>query len=239
MRAQRVPRLNNELFEMKNLVLVLSIRMYAHLLLSVLLSPLLVTSVLAQDAASLASQCHQLADREQRLACYDEATEYVPSAAEPTEITVQEELLGTQWRISQETSSLDDRTDVWLSVRSSNSEPNQIGRPERATLWVRCMRNSTNVFVAFNDYTSDNQSVRYRLDDGPLRSIWMVHMQGGEGIGIWSGGQAIPFIKQLFGHSEAVIGYASYSNQSLEFRFDISGLKSRIEPLATSCEWTP
>ncbi|RUS58950.1 hypothetical protein EGN72_18790 [Pseudorhodobacter sp. E13] len=181
--------------------------------------------------------CHAIKVEKERLDCYDKQTEY--EAPEKEEVSEVSAATGQQWRKSEESSSLDGRTDVWLSVDSKNSQPNQIGNPEKSTLWVRCMNNSTNLFITFNNYTPDNQNVRYKLDDSPVRKVWMVHMQGGEGIGIWSGNSAIPFIKKMFDAEDMVVAYESYSNSNLEFSFDISGLRARIDSLAESCKWKP
>lgn len=192
----------------------------------------------------LKEACHALSLGEERLSCYDDATGYEPTAEEPnTPVTAQEvEPIvddGEQWRFTNEKSALDGREDVWLSVTSQNTQPNQIGQTSRATFWVRCMQNKTNAFVLFNTYTSDDQTVRYRFDEESVKSIWMETMTGGEGIGVWSGGRAIPFIKDIFGKNELIIGYSSYSNNNLEFTFDVSGLRARIEPLAENCQWQP
>lgn len=203
---------------------------------AVLACGLAVTLAGAAWSAEGVAACHAVAEDEARLACYDHQTGYTAPEPEPAP---PENAGGEQWQLSQETSNLDSRKDVWLHVSSDNTQPNQIGRPEHARLWVRCMNNSTNVFVTFNDYTPDNQNVRYKLDDGPVRKKWMVHMQGGEGVGLWSGKSAIPLAKELFDQKKLVVAYNSYNNFNLEFVFDVSGLRARIDPLAQSCGWTP
>ena len=97
--------------------------------------------------------CHAIKTDSDRLACYDQQTGFLVSEKEP----VKEASTGQQWHKSEENSSLDGRTDVWLSVDSKNSQPNQIGSPEKARLWVRCMNNSTNLFITFNDYTRQSK----------------------------------------------------------------------------------
>lgn len=191
------------------------------------------------NADQVANTCHVFDDAGTRLACYDSQTSYEPKETQEAAATTPAKSPGSQWREAAETSALDGRKDVWLSVDSKNTQPNQIGSPEHARIWVRCMQNSTNFFVTFNDFTSDNQNVRFKIDEGSVQRIWMVHMRGGDGIGIWSGGKAIPFVKNLFDASDLTIAYKSFSNNNLEFDFDISGLRERIDPLANSCEWKP
>lgn len=182
------------------------------------------------------ADCHALEDSGDRLKCYDNTTGFV-ALIEPVATSVVPD--GSQWFLETETSALDGRTDVWLRVTSQNTQPNQIGRATRAHFWVRCMQNRTNAFITFESYTSRNQQVRYKLDDKPIQSVWMETMDGGRGIGLWSGNRAIPFVRELFGASELVMAYASYSDRNLEFTFDISGLRDQIAPLSDSCSWSP
>lgn len=190
------------------------------------------------------TNCHGISGDATRLLCYDNMTGYEPeemdqpAAIAPAEEAIPTEARGAQWRYSEERSALDNRKDVWLSVTSRNTEGNSIGTPTRAWLWVRCMNNRTNVFIGFNRYTSDSQNVRYRFDDGPIQNQWMDPLRGGEGIGIWSGGRAIPFIRQMFGKEELVVAYDTFSGP-VEFVFDVAGLRARVDPLANACEWSP
>jgi len=195
----------------------------------------------AMAAAEDANGCHGLAGAAERLACYDLQTGYAADAAPAEAATADAPAAAPagSWRVAAEESALDGRKDVWLSVTSDNSQPNQIGSPERATLWVRCMGNTTAAFVAFNDYTSDDQTVKYRLDEDGVKSVWMQTMNGGEGIGLWSGKAAIPFIKGLLDKEKLVVAYKSYSNHNLEFVFPVTGLGEQVGDLAAACGWAP
>lgn len=204
----------------------------------VLFSPQRLT---AQDV----NPCHDTFDPDVRLKCYDSLSGYESKNEVETEANVENPeqkktagSIGKQWRLSEESSALDGRSDVWLSVQSKNTEGNAIGSPIRATLWVRCMQNSTNFFVGFDRYTTDDQTVRYRLDENGVKKQWMETMRGGDGIGVWSGRRAIPIIKSIFGKERMVLGYNTYTG-AVEFTFDVSGLRNRIDPLAKACSWSP
>jgi type VI secretion system protein VasI len=178
--------------------------------------------------------------------CYDKSTGYTKPAAQaspsadsaPAIISGIEEQEGKQWVLSTEKSALHDREDVFLVVRSTNMEGNQIGSPERASLWLACKENITNVVIGFSRYTADDQTVAYKLDAGSVQEQWMEIARGGEGIGLWSGSRAIPFIKQMLDKATLIVGYDTYSG-SVEFTFNVSGLNSQIGPLATACGWEP
>lgn len=190
--------------------------------------------------------CHSETSSEARLACYDEVTSYqsnidTTANSEQSNAAINEEPSppeGDQWQFTNESSALDNRTDVWLNVQSANTEGNAIGSPIKATLWIRCMENKTNVLIGFDRYTTDDQNVKFKLDDGSVDSQWMETMRGGDGIGIWSGSRAIPFIKGMFNKEMLVIAYKTYTGP-VEFTFDVSGLRNRITPLAEACQWSP
>lgn len=217
---------------------------------SLMLTPIS-SLTLAEEGASLET-CLDIQSDAARLQCYDsvagfqtDATDSTPQFAFPKnslttdqEADGPDETQGDQWREAQKESALDGRKDVWLSVKSKNSQPNVVGSPERAILWVRCMENTTNIFVTFERYTSENQNVRYRIDQQPVQSKWMQTMRGGEGIGLWSGSSAIAFARELFNHNDFVVSYDTYTGP-VEFEFDISGLRDRISSLARSCQWDP
>ncbi len=202
------------------------------------------SGLLAED--TLLEKCHTISTDDVRLTCYDNASGYLKSTpdqpdeivTEATSVVPDEKLDGKQWQYTDETSALDSRKDVWLSLISNNTEGNSIGSPIRATLWVRCMQNKTNLLIGFDRYTTDNQNIKYKLDDGPVQKQWMETMNGGDGIGIWSGSRAIPFIKKMFSKDNLVVSYNTYTGP-VEFSFDISGLRERIDPLATACQWKP
>lgn len=203
-----------------------------------------------------ARKCSALEGADLRMTCYDAVFRGAGKAIIPTEeqgaisdssteqsaeqvIDLRNETSpGQQWHFRAKESALDGRKDVWLSISSENTQPNQIGSAEHATLWVRCMDNTTAALIGFNSYVSSGQNVRFRVDKEAVRKIRMEPMAGGDGIGIWSGSRSIPFIKYLFDKSKLVISFDTYSSQGVEFSFDVSGLRERIDPLAAACRWT-
>jgi len=181
--------------------------------------------------------CHSIGEDASRLACYDRETNFSKAEAAPVAAPAKPGPDGKQWNVQIEGSAIDDRKDVYLRVMSDKPEGTGYGNTSHAFFYMRCMKNSTSSFITFSSYTSDGQSVKYRLDDGPMQKVWMEPPAGGEGIGIWSGARAIPFIKGLLDKEKLVVAYESYSNANLEFTFDISGLRNQIGPLAQSCGW--
>ncbi|MFG6082232.1 type VI secretion system-associated protein TagO [Paracoccus litorisediminis] len=203
-------------------------------------------------SAAEPQSCHEQHLPLPRLLCYDKSTGYTPpeqgapgkaigpaSDVKPSSETVDVEDKGVQWNLSTQKSEMDGRSDVWLRLESENTQPNQIEDREHATLWIRCMQNKTNLLVTFNDYVSEGQQVRYKLDDQNPKSIRMEDIKGGDGIGVFSGAESIALVREFYGKKRLVIAYRSFGNMNLEFTFDIAGLKARIGPVAESCGWKP
>ena len=202
------------------------------------------TGLLAETKRTL-EDCHVMSTGYIRLMCYDEVSgfkaEKAEQTAEKTETTEPQEITkpsGDQWRVSTEKSALTGRTDVFMSISSENREPNNIGTPEAGRLWIRCMDNTTALLITHGIYVSDAHNVRYKLDDGPIQKKWMNTLKGGDGVGLFSGRASIPFIKSMFDKDKMVAVISGYS-RSAELVFDISGLRERIDELATSCELKP
>lgn len=135
------------------------------------------------------------------------------------------------------TSALDGRTDHWLEIRSQNTQRNSIGMPEKATLQMRCMENTTSAIIQFNTFISDGQRVRYRIDSGAVQWVWMEPSRDASALGLWNGAAAIPFIRSLFSSWELVVRFDSFSSAGLEFTFQTAGLQHRIDALARECGW--
>lgn len=216
-----------------------------------------ISPAIADDADILieAKKCTEIEGTGLRMTCYDavfrgDGKAIIPAETQnvtadaPTEQTPEEviDLLtetstGQQWNFREKESALDGRKDVWLSISSENTQPNQIGSAEHATLWVRCMGNTTAALIGFGSYVANGQNVQFRVDQEAIRKIKMDPMSGGNEIGIWSSSRSIPFIKYLFNKSKLVVSFDTYRSTGIEFSFNISGLRERIDPLALACHW--
>ena len=100
------------------------------------------------------------------------------------------------------------------------------------------MDNTTALLILHDIYISDAHNVRYKLDDGPIQKKWMNTLNGGGGVGLFSGKSSIPFVKSMFDKNKMVAVLSGYSRNA-ELVFDISGLRNRIDELASSCNWKP
>lgn len=85
----------------------------------------------------------------------------------------------------------------------------------------------------YNDYGD----VTYRIDENPSKSIAMDESTDNRALGLWSGGQAIPFIKQMLGGQTMVTRFTPYNDSPVTAEFNISGLDKAIIALREQCKW--
>lgn len=145
------------------------------------------------------------------------------------------------WFVSKSTSKIDDSPTVVLKNYSNEIISGRFGRDDKATLVLRCMENTTNLYFTFaKNFMADIGSygnVTYRLDDEPARTINMGESSDNEALGLWSGGRSIPVIKQMFGHDELTVRATPYNESSITMTFNVSDLQEDIKPLREACHW--
>ena len=220
---------------------IILLRLSVAILVSLISNPLFANSVFIDTVR----KCHSFANIDDRLTCYDTATGYKledTSLSNDGNVSSSENdhvnISGDQWEINVEKSALTGKSDVFMYVTSENLEPNSIGRPETGRLWIRCLDNTTAILITHGIYISDPHNVKYKLDDGPIQKKWMSALNGGGGVGLFSGGKSIPFIKTLLNRERMVAVLSGYSRNA-ELVFNISGLENKIDELATACNWKP
>lgn len=173
-----------------------------------------------------------------RVACYDllattlgTPPNRAPAVALPT----------THWIVRSERSRIDDSTNVWVAVRSSERYADRFGNFHQPTLYIRCMEDTTAIILdmdsEFMSDTRDFGTVIFRIDDQPATSIGMIASTDHMALGIWNGGTSIPWVRRLFGGHELVVRATPFNESTREFSFQIAGLEEAIVPLRTACHW--
>ena len=189
------------------------------------------------QSGTVVDSCISIANDLDRLACYDSESGRTPS------ISVTPPAPDNDWSVRSSTSRMTDDTDVFLYV--SSEEPIDCGRlsdPARVTLWVRCVENttamvfSTECHMTSSDY-NDYGHVDLRIDDRPARTVPMTESTDNEALGLWTGAQAIPEIKELFGGAKLLARMTPYSESPFTANFNIAGLEDAIAPLREACGW--
>lgn len=162
-----------------------------------------------------------------------------PAAAPPAEAAPAG---GTgRWVVSEDKSAFDDSRTVVLSVESDDEIRGQFGPRGPASLYLRCMENTTVIYLVMNDlFLSDIQGfgkVEYRIDEGKAGSVSMTASTDNKALGLWNGGSSIPFIEKLIQGERVVFRATPFNESPVEFTVDLTGLETAVVPLREACSW--
>lgn len=164
------------------------------------------------------------------------------SATRQTEVTSSDDVAEQDpWTVGSEKSEMTDQTNVYLTTQAVGSRNPAAGIDREPTLILRCMENKTAVIIdmggAFMSDIENYGEVEVRLDEEPKKVIQMFATTDNMAIGLGSGMNAIGFIKGLFDAQELRLRVTPYRESGAIIRFNITGLKQKIDPLRTECGW--
>lgn len=193
---------------------------------------LLLGSTLASSAAPV--ECAGIEPDLDRLACYDKEVGRTPTAtALPAK---------GKWQVRSEKSAITDKTDVFMSVVSTEIIDCGFNRGGQIRLTLRCMDDATSVIfdtgchMASSDYNNYGH-VTYRTDADKAQVARMDASTNNQALGLWNGGRSIPMIKNMLGKSEMIVKMTPYSENPFTATFEIGGLDQSIKPLREACAW--
>lgn len=150
-------------------------------------------------------------------------------------------ILKPTWRTASQKSKLDDSTNVWVTLESNDNVSGRFVSSAPAELTIRCMENKTSVFFQFADhFLADIQGygdITYRIDSKAARKRSFSESTDNEALGLWSGGGAIPFAKELFGGETMFVRAVPFNESPIDAEFNIEGLANAIGPLRKACGW--
>lgn len=184
-------------------------------------------------AQSTPEQCGAIDDGAERLVCYDLLFRI---DRKPSSTSAQ-----SAWETSSETSRIDDTTNVFMTLESSDTFPRRFGGSAHGTMIVRCMENTTSIIFRMGDHhLADLQNygrVTYRIDDAPAKTQRFVESTDNRALGLWNGGAAIPLFKTLFGAENLLVQITPFGESPITVDFPIAGIEDEIKPLREACNW--
>ena len=169
-----------------------------------------------------------------RLACYDKA-----SGRTPVVLTAPSK---GRWQAQTEKSALTDQTTVVLSLDSNETPDCGWNRGAKIKLVLRCMENRTVAYfdtgchMASSEYSSYGK-IQYRVDDEKAQTADGDASTDNKSLGLWTGGQSIPFIKRLLGKQKLTARMTPFSESPFTVSFEVNGLDQSIQPLRDACGW--
>ncbi len=177
-----------------------------------------------EAAADAASAEARIAEREQRQR---EAAERIRQAS-----------IGRQWRSSSSQSQMMDFTNHFLSVGPEAPIRDQFGRQLNVRLTVRCLEDTTAIYVDADEYLGlDDTLVEWRVDRQRAFQRRVNISTNNEAFGYWRGNQSIPFIRPLLDAEYLTVRYTPYGDNARTARFHVEGLGNRITTLRRACSW--
>lgn len=196
---------------------------------------LIVLMLVSLGAPAISEECVEIKNDLDRLACYDLKSGRVAKAvAEPEPVG--------RWNVSSRKSEFKDTTDHFL--RLTSNEPvkcKSYGSVQPVTLWLRCMENTTSIFVSGDCHLTSGHggygTIEYRVDETKARKVAFDASTDNEALGLWSGRRAIPFVKALLNSERLLMRFTPFNQSPVTARFDTVGLTKAIEPLRKECGW--
>lgn len=136
------------------------------------------------------------------------------------------EMIG-KWGVDISKSALDGTQTVILVTRPEGGEKGALG--------IRCME-KTDIFIDIESYMGgDSQTMRYRVDDGPIKQIIVNPTTDGRALVI--SGRAEEFVKkELLGHKKLVLSVTGYRKRATERIFDLTDLDDAVAPHRKICK---
>jgi len=185
--------------------------------------------------AKNAEECGKVDDSDTRLACYDQIFRDKDEKSPRVNST-------GKWKVHTGQSKIDDTITVISYLSSEDTIPKKYGNQRQsAMLYLRCLENTTSVYFEFGDhFLSDTQGygdITYRLDADAAATMGFQESTDHSALGLWRGGSAIPFIKNMFDHQQMVVRVTPFNESAITATFDITGAKDAVKLLRTACGW--
>jgi type VI secretion system protein VasI len=176
--------------------------------------------------------CAAIADNAKRLECFDLI--FKKSSVTTTSAK-------SEWVVTEEKSKIDDSTNVFMMLDSTQPIKNQYGAKAALTIAIFCREKKTDFYIIFGGHFMSSIGnagvVTFRVDKKPATQTKMTESNDHKALGLWGGASSIPFIKALFGGSTLFVRATPYSESSISGEFNISGFQEATKPLRQACGW--
>jgi len=173
--------------------------------------------------------CAAVPDDAKRLICYDLIFKIKQTTA-----------IESRWEVTEETSRIDDRKNVFLNLDSVEPLRGRFGQKERARLVLACREGKTSSYILFGGHFMSSLTggaVTYRIDKRPAAKRRMTESSDHQALGLWSAVDAVPFVRELFGANSLYVQATPHGESPVSAEFQVAGLELAIKPLQSACKW--
>lgn len=185
-------------------------------------------AVAEEKGADEIAKCDAETSSVKRLECYDAANKKRKEAI----------VTASKWRVSKETSRMDDTTTVSLSLDADTKitgTPNKVFTP---TLILRCKKGKSDAYIITGmapqaEKGKQGTTVTIRLDKDKSSQYVMGKSKDGTAL-FFENSPA--FIKKLQGHTTMLFEFTPANSPAAMTSFDLTGIDVASEPLRQSCK---
>lgn len=145
----------------------------------------------------------------------------------------------SKWRVSKETSRIDDSMNVVLSLRAESSITGWPRKNHTPSLILRCKEKETEAYIVTGmspqvEYGTDDATVTLRFDKDKATKVQMTKSTDGEALFFEP---SVGFIKSMLDHSTLLFEFTPFNSSPAMTSFDLRGLAEAIKPLRETCGW--
>lgn len=164
-----------------------------------------------------------------RLECYDSlAKKYGLQGPQSQPVNISG---NGKWDVDVETNPIDDSKTVTLILKADEGS-NRWGRP--VIMIARCKSNTTDLYIAWNDYLGSEADVLSRVGSHKARTRrWSMSTDSKATFHP----QPIGFLKSMMESDTLVAQVTPYNESPVTAIFDTKGLSEAIKPLRDTCNW--
>lgn len=139
------------------------------------------------------------------------------------------------WTVRTKKSAIDDSTNVYLSVNSTNSVHSGYDSAQ-PSLNIRCAQGQTSVYIDWGLYLGiDDTYMLSRLDKEPATTkSWSIST---DNKAVFAPGNEAAFAKELMSHKQLIARITPYGEDPVMATFPLGSLTHAIEPLRKACHW--
>lgn len=189
--------------------------------------------VLAEDDPK---QCAQVIDSLARLTCFDKIFPREQNAAGDGQVKPEGDNKSlVKWEIEEDNSAIDDSKKIAAWIAPTKATYTGVGKPE-VFLLLRCSENKTTAVLSTNMFmVSENAEVTVRIDRDTAETSNWERSTNYKAVGLWSGTQAIPFIKKLTNGQKLAVRVQERDRVDAEF--DLGNVNEVASKIAAACSW--
>lgn len=170
----------------------------------------------------------QISDDMNRLESYDQFTASLGIAKEPVTVS-EDKTTESKWEVSTRTDPMDDSKKIFFMLPAGSSTAY-----DQVVMFIRYQNGSTELFVAWDEYLSDNTRMTIRFgDNNPYTENWS---KSADSTAVFCK-NPVSFIQKIAEHDKLVLRITPYSEGPKTAVFDIRGLKDEVMPYNEDLGW--